>query len=68
MKRINHNISDLFFSRDFRDAAVMSKGVFIGWNEEKLAEHADMTLSNIKGLGVDVPTIPELIADFYERV
>jgi hypothetical protein len=51
--------------------SMMSAGgrkTFRGYNEAKLREAAEMTLGSLSRLGVTVPTVDDLIADFYGRL
>jgi len=68
---VDADISDLFFNRDF--STIVEKnddGDFGGYDEQKLAEDADMFLSNIRGLVGDenTPSRESLINDFYGRL
>lgn len=66
--RFDGNISDLFFSVDVERCRVMNRGAFAGWDEKELKEEAKQFLACLSRLGVTVPTVDELIADFYNRL
>lgn len=66
--RVNGDISDLFFNTEHNAAEYNGQRQFTGYNEPKLREAAEMTLGSLARLGVDVPSVDELIADFYGRI
>lgn len=70
--RVDANISDLFFNRDLEAAKLYdTKGgprMFVGYDDEKLRDEAQMMLESLTRLGVAVPSADDLIADFYDRL
>lgn len=67
--KVDANISDLFFNSDLDMARRHdSDGNFIGFDDEALRAEAIQFLNYIGRLGVPVPDVDELLADFYERV
>jgi hypothetical protein len=66
--RINGDISDLFFNTDHNSAEYDSNKRFVGYNHDKLREAAELFLLSLERLGVAVPTVDELTADFYGRI
>lgn len=66
---VDTNISDLFFNTDHDDAVLTESGNFVGYDDAKLLDSADMTLQCLGRLGVqDLPTPRELVQDFHGRV
>lgn len=66
--KVNPWISDLFFNHDLSEAHVHDgAGKFAGYDDVKLREEAALFLNCLYQLGVAVPTIDELIADYYNR-
>ena len=66
---IDMNISDLFFNTDFDHCEVCDlKGNFLHYDEQKLADEAQVFLACLERLNVEVPKSDELIANFYERL
>lgn len=66
--KINGNISDLFFNTDLNAAAQHDlRGEFTGYDHEALRAEAAMFLGCLERLGIAVPPIDDLTADFYER-
>ena len=68
---IDGNISDLFFNTDLSAAHLTAKengGEFAGWDHDKLQEEAKSFLGCLERLGVPVPSVDDLTADFYSRV
>jgi hypothetical protein len=67
---IDQNISDLFFNTDLRGAELTrdSDGVFQGYDDDKLRDDAQMFLNCLEWLGVAIPSVDDLIADFETRV
>lgn len=66
--RFSGDISDLWFGHDVENCRVIARGAFEGWDERKLKEEAKLFLAALSRLGVEVPTVEELIADFYNRL
>lgn len=64
MDGVDTNISDLFFNTDHA-TTVDNKGTFE--NYSNLEDEGKMFLACLKRLGVAVPTLPQLIADFLGR-
>lgn len=70
---IDGNISDLFFNTDNSGAVIINVGpagsrCYGGYEEEKLRDNAKMFIACLQRLGCQVPTVDELIADFYRRI
>jgi hypothetical protein len=67
---IDGNISDLFFNYDTDDDATIcdGSGNFMSYDVTKLTMRAKTFLCYLECLGVKVPTVEDLIADFLERV
>ncbi len=64
MARVNGNISDLFFNTEHH--ASYDEGQFV--EHDHLSEEATDFLGCLHNLGVDCPTVDELIHDFRERL
>lgn len=67
---VDPNISDLFFNTDLSEASQYDgKHQFTGYNEVRLSEAAGLLLDSLQHLGVhDLPSIEDLIKDFYGRI
>ncbi len=66
---INGDISDLWFNHDNSAAWIEGdKGECGEWDETLLRVEATWFLASLKRLGVSVPTVDDLIADFYNRI
>lgn len=67
--RISNCISDLFFNQDVSDANTYKDGKFDGYDHAKMVANAIPFLTSLEHLGVrELPSVEELIADFYARV
>jgi len=67
--RIDGNISDLFFNLDLEATVVKdANGKFVCFDDDKLRAEAGWFIECLDRLNVAVPSIDELIADFYARV
>ena len=66
--KVDANISDLFFNTDLQGTKIMDRGQFVGFDEPKLREEARVFLACLKRLNVPVPSVEDLIADFYGRI
>lgn len=64
--RVNGDISDLFFNTDV--SAAFSGDTESGYDAAKLEQEAMQFLASLGRLGVDVPTVDDLIADFHGRI
>ncbi|MCA6108137.1 hypothetical protein [Bradyrhizobium cenepequi] len=66
---IDANISDLFFTRELDHCTITnSRGQYQGYDRPKLESEADLFLSSLSRLGVDVPSRDDLLADFFHRL
>jgi hypothetical protein len=67
---VDANISDLFFNSDLSLAKVHDRdGGFVGYDDEALRCEAKLFLEYLARLTVGgVPSVDDLVADFYERV
>lgn len=66
---INQNISDLFFNTDVSSCKLTdSKGQFTEFDPTKLGDEGVQFLNCLERLGVTVPSLQELLDDFYKRV
>lgn len=63
--RVNTYVSDLFFNTDHH-SSLDSKGVF--FEHDELAEEAKAFLFCMAGLGVDIPSVDDLVEDFRNRL
>lgn len=62
-------ISDLFFNRDLSEAEIYGRDGFEGWDKTKLEDAACELIQCLSCLGVtDLPTVNELVEDFFTRV
>lgn len=69
MTTINGDISDLFFNRDFEHCRINNaQGNFVDWDGGKLHTEAEEFLASLGRLGVDVPRVADLIANFKNRI
>jgi len=70
MSNVDGNISDMFFNTDLSHCKIKnsSNGMFMGFDENKLKAEAEVFLGYLKRIRVPVPTVDELIADFYSRM
>lgn len=66
--RVDANISDLFFNTQHDAATHDRNDQFAGYDEEKLESAASDVLGSLRRLGVPVPSVDDLIADFYGRL
>jgi len=68
MKRVNPFVSDLFFNHDLTHAA--NTPDVGGYDDDRLKTVAGEFLNMLRGVGpsAEVPTVSELIADFYNRL
>jgi hypothetical protein len=65
---IHSDLSDLFFNYEHDDARRLDRGEFVGWDSDKLNEHAATVLGNLAALGVEGLPAPEtLVEDFLDR-
>lgn len=65
---INPHISDLFFNSDVSETKMADiNGQFMGYNEDELARVATDFLTSLSALGVNAPTLDELLEDFHSR-
>ena len=66
---IDANISDLFFNSDLEATRRLDRdGNFLGYDDEALRAEAECFLAYLARLGVSVPSVDDLVADFYARV
>lgn len=67
-KPVDQNISDLFFNTDVSDAVVNdNNGNFASYDIAKLRNEAEMFLNCLYRLGVSIPSVDDLLADFDRR-
>jgi len=67
--RVDWDISDLWFNRDLSVCAVEdASGDFSHYDDAALREEAETFLGNLSRLGVLVPSVDELLADFFDRI
>jgi hypothetical protein len=67
-RTINGDVSDLFFNTELDSARVYDhRGHFTGWDATRLEQEAMQFLASLGRLGVDTPTVDDLIADFHGR-
>lgn len=65
----NTDISDLFFNTDLSVAELRDANQqFTGYDNAKLEEEARLFLACLDRLGVTIPTVEELLADFRLRL
>ena len=67
---VDLNISDLFFNYDTSSAKRANpRAEFDGYDEKALAELAQVFLVQLAPIcSVELPTVDELVADFFERL
>lgn len=68
LERVDTDISDLFFNHDLSECKLFNKGVFEGYDEDKLRQEAELFLASLSRLGVHTPSSDALIRDFYDRI
>lgn len=67
-RTIDGDVSDLFFNTELDCARVYdARGHFTGWDVTRLEQEAMQFLASLGRLGVDTPTVDDLIADFHRR-
>ena len=64
--RVDGNISDLFFNTEHHAAYDSDDGQFL--DHDQLEAEAGWFLRCLEHLGVEVPTIEDLIEDFHNRL